>query len=86
MSSEMSIERRISSAGCVITSGKRLRDGEYFDLNEAVSEVLAMARSAIAKNGIAASTQFADGLVPVQGDRVQLQQVVMNLILNAVEQ
>jgi C4-dicarboxylate-specific signal transduction histidine kinase len=58
---------------------------EPFDLNEAVSEVIVMVRSAIAKNGIAVSTQFMDGLAPVQGDRVQLQQVVMNLILNAVE-
>ena len=47
--------------------------------------MIVRARSAIAKNGITVSTQFADGLVPVQGDRVQLQQVVMNLILNAVE-
>jgi len=58
---------------------------EHFDLNEAVSEVIVMVRSTIAKNGIAVSTKFADGLVSIQGDRVQLQQVVMNLILNAVE-
>jgi signal transduction histidine kinase len=58
---------------------------EAFDLNEAISEVIVMVRSAIAKNRITVGTQFADGLVPVQGDRVQLQQVVMNLILNAVE-
>jgi PAS domain S-box-containing protein len=58
---------------------------EAFDLNEAVSEVIVMVQSTIAKNGIAASTRFVDGLAPVQGDRVQLQQVVMNLILNAVE-
>ena len=44
-----------------------------------------MVRSAIAKSGIAVSTQLMDGLVPVQGDRVQLQQVVLNLTLNAVE-
>ena len=47
--------------------------------------MIVRARSAIAKNGITVSTQFADGLVPVQGDRVQLQQVVLNLVLNAVE-
>jgi C4-dicarboxylate-specific signal transduction histidine kinase len=44
-----------------------------------------MVRSAIAKNGVSASTGLMDGLVPVQGDRVQLQQVLVNLILNAVE-
>src|SRR5262249_40665659 len=58
---------------------------EPFDLNEAVSEVIVMVRGAIARNGIAVSIRFMDGLVPVQGDRVQLQQVVMNLVLNAVE-
>jgi C4-dicarboxylate-specific signal transduction histidine kinase len=58
---------------------------EPFDLNEAVSEVIVMVRSAIAKNQIALSTRLVDGLVPVPGDRVQVQQVVMNLILNAVE-
>jgi PAS domain S-box-containing protein len=58
---------------------------ELFDLNEAVHEVIDMARSAIDKNRVAVRTRLMDGLIPVQGDRVQLQQVVMNLILNAVE-
>ena len=58
---------------------------EPFDLNEAVSEVSVMVRGAIAKNEIALNIHLADGLVLVPGDRVQLQQVVMNLILNAVE-
>jgi C4-dicarboxylate-specific signal transduction histidine kinase len=56
-----------------------------FDLNEAINEVIVLARSAIAKNGVALRTRLTDGLAPVQGDRVQLQQVVLNLILNAVE-
>jgi PAS domain S-box-containing protein len=58
---------------------------ERFDLNEGISEVIVMVRSAIAKNGISVSTRLMDGLAPVQGDRVQLQQVLVNLILNAVE-
>jgi C4-dicarboxylate-specific signal transduction histidine kinase len=58
---------------------------EPFDLNEAVSEVILMVQSTIARNGIAISTQLMDGLLLVQGDRVQLQQVVLNLVLNAVE-
>ena len=58
---------------------------EPFDLNEAVSEVIVMVRSAITTNGIAVRTHLKNGLVSVQGDRVQLQQVLENLILNAVD-
>jgi PAS domain S-box-containing protein len=56
-----------------------------FDLNEAIDEVIMLARSAIMKNDVSVQTRLAEGLLPVQGDRVQLQQVVLNLILNAVE-
>jgi PAS domain S-box-containing protein len=56
-----------------------------FDLNQAIDEVIVLARSAIAKNGVSVQTRLTEGLAPIQGDRVQLQQVVLNLILNAVE-
>jgi C4-dicarboxylate-specific signal transduction histidine kinase len=56
-----------------------------FDFNEAIDEVIVLARSAIIKNGVSVEMRLADGLLPVHGDRVQLQQVVLNLILNAAE-
>jgi signal transduction histidine kinase len=56
-----------------------------FDLNEAINEVIVLARTAIAKNVILVDTHLTEGALSVEGDRVQLQQVLLNLILNAVE-
>jgi len=47
--------------------------------------VIVMVRSTIAKSRIVVHTHLMSGLVPIWGDRVQLQQVLVNLILNAVE-
>jgi PAS domain S-box-containing protein len=58
---------------------------EHFDLNEAINEVIVLGRSAIIKNGVWVQTRLSEGLCPVHCDRVQLQQVVLNLILNAAE-
>ena len=58
---------------------------ERFDLNAAINEVIVLARSATLGNGVSVQTRLADGLLHVQGDRVQLQQVLLNLILNAAE-
>lgn len=56
-----------------------------FDLNEAILEVIALARSEVLKHDVSLQTGLATGLPAVDGDRVQLQQVILNLILNAVD-
>ena len=58
---------------------------DIFDLNQAIEEVLLLAGSTITKDAIVVQADFAKDLPPVRGDRVQLQQVALNLILNAVE-
>ena len=58
---------------------------ERLDLNEAVQEVVAFAGDQLRKNRVAVRTEFAPGLSPVLGDRVQLQQVALNLVMNAIE-
>ena len=58
---------------------------EPFDLNEAIHEVIATVRSTIDQNRVAVRARLTEKLNRVRADRVQLQQVVMNLILNAIE-
>ena len=58
---------------------------DCLDINEAIREVIVLTRGEALKNGVSVQMQLAEGLPLIQGDRVQLQQVVLNLILNAVE-
>ncbi len=55
------------------------------DLNAAINEVVILARGAIVQNGVTVQSRLYEGLSHIHGDRVQLQQVVLNLILNAVD-
>jgi C4-dicarboxylate-specific signal transduction histidine kinase len=54
-------------------------------INDAILEVIALARTEAANNSVSVRTQLAEGLPRVQGDRVQLQQVLVNLIINGIE-
>jgi PAS domain S-box-containing protein len=58
---------------------------DALEINGAILECIALTRCEIVKNGVSVQTQLAEGLPLIQGDRVQLQQVIFNLIINAVE-
>jgi C4-dicarboxylate-specific signal transduction histidine kinase len=58
---------------------------DRFDLNQAILDVIVLTRSEVLRHGVSLQTQVAAGLPAVDGDRIQLQQVILNLILNAVE-
>src|SRR6266446_6894428 len=90
----------IEALGCVVADADRageivdrIRDQikkapprkDHFDLNAAINEITVLARGSIMQNGVSVQTRLAEGVFPVHGDRVQLQQVLMNLLLNAVE-
>jgi NO-binding membrane sensor protein with MHYT domain/signal transduction histidine kinase len=55
------------------------------DVNELIREMIVLLRSETARHGIEARTRLAADLPPAMGDRVQLQQVLMNLIVNSIE-
>jgi C4-dicarboxylate-specific signal transduction histidine kinase len=84
----------------VIRDGKRsgdiidrLRDlvkkapprNDSVNINEVIREVIALTNVEAVRNGVSAQTELAESLPLVQGDRVQLQQVILNLVINAVE-
>jgi C4-dicarboxylate-specific signal transduction histidine kinase len=58
---------------------------ERAEINGAIRDVLELTRGEATKNGVSVLTQFAEPSPAVQADRVQLQQVILNLIINAVE-
>lgn len=86
--------------GCVVRDADRAKDvvgrvrdhirkappqRDVFDLNDAIHEVIVMVRTALHRNKVSVRTELMKHMAYVRGDRVQLQQVMLNLILNAVE-
>lgn len=58
---------------------------ESVDLNDAIGNVIALVRGELSKHCVTVHMLLGEGLPPVRGDRVQLQQVMLNLILNGME-
>jgi signal transduction histidine kinase len=54
-------------------------------MNEVIREIVALARDEVRRNNVVLGMELADDLSPVLGDRVQLQQVVLNLLMNGVQ-
>jgi PAS domain S-box-containing protein len=94
------LERAREAAQRIVRDGKRAAEviarvrslttrtampGEKLDLNETVREVLALVEDEAKRNSVIIRTQFADDVFPVLGDRVRLQQVVLNLVMNGIE-
>jgi signal transduction histidine kinase len=58
---------------------------ELLDINELIREVLMLSQGEVRGNRVSVRTLFADDLPFVTGDRIQLQQVILNLVLNAIQ-
>jgi C4-dicarboxylate-specific signal transduction histidine kinase len=94
------LERARQSIDRIITDGKRAADiigrvrglvkkaparKESLDINELIFGVITLTRNEMSKNRVLVQTRLADDLPSIWGDRVQLQQVILNLTMNAVE-
>jgi C4-dicarboxylate-specific signal transduction histidine kinase len=94
------LEEARRSAALVIADGHRAGDiigriralaqntppqKDWLDVNETIQEVMALARSEIQRNGVALETQLSAHVPVVLADRVQVQQVLLNLVMNAIE-
>jgi signal transduction histidine kinase len=58
---------------------------DWFDLNALIRDVLALARSEVQRHGVLVETHLAAEVPRILGDRIQLQQVLLNLVMNAIE-
>jgi PAS domain S-box-containing protein len=58
---------------------------ERLDINEAIEEVVTLAQSQLQRNRVSLQTQLATDLPLILGDRIQLQQVILNLLINGIQ-
>jgi PAS domain S-box-containing protein len=58
---------------------------DWLDVNETIHEVIVLAHSEVHRNGVALETQLSDDIPVILADRIQLQQVILNLMMNAIE-
>jgi C4-dicarboxylate-specific signal transduction histidine kinase len=94
------LEEAQRSAALVIADGHRAADiigrmralaqkapphKDWLDLNAAIRDVLALARSEVHRHGVVVETHLAAEVLCIRGDRIQLQQVLLNLVMNAIE-
>jgi PAS domain S-box-containing protein len=64
---------------------KAPRRKDWVDMNEAIHEVIELTRGEAVKNGASVQTALGEGLPLIEGDRVQFQQVALNVIINAIQ-
>ena len=87
------IDRIISDGRRTADIVSRIRDfskkaparKEGLEINEAILEIMRLARAAISEHGVSVNMQLSEELPHILGDRTQLQQVILNLIMNAIE-
>ena len=88
--SATSVVEKVHRAGEIISriralAAKTPPQKDWLDINQTIGEVVALAGSELQHNHVSLRTVLADDLPSVRGDRIQLQQVLLNLIINAVE-
>jgi PAS domain S-box-containing protein len=66
-------------------AGASAPDMMELDINDAIREVLTLTGRELHEYEIVLKTELSDGLPPIMGDRVQLEQVILNLVMNAIE-
>jgi PAS domain S-box-containing protein len=94
------LEEVRQALACIVDSGNRAGEvinrirelvkkapprKDRLEINGAIRQVIALTRGEAIKNGVSVRMHLSEGLPLIEGDRVQLQQVILNLIINAVE-